>query len=205
VAPSIDDLRKRYRPGRRKKDDETETPGRGGRGSRSTRLCIRCKGEGTVGGDEFSKTAEVRCPRCGGTGIDPDTPHEERRPRRSGTEVDPEDLFLTPKEREEKRKKRVDPKALADKVRKKTGKKYKIVDDGRGHKDAVLYFGKYSGSKVSHLVADEDGRSYLLWVLKEGFEDELKEVVVHRLHLEGYDPAERMSDPRGTLPRRPPF
>ena len=54
---------------------------------------------------------------------------------------------------------------------KKRGGKYNITDDGT---DAHLLFGRNKGAKLSDLSKTRDGRSYLGWLIKEDFPQELK-------------------------------
>lgn len=96
---------------------------------------------------------------------------------------------------EEKRKQRMKPDAeeakggsarqarstggsLADKVKKASGKikrpRFTMSVDGE---DALLGFGRYSGSNVSDLARDEDGNDYLHWMIGQEFPDELKQVI----------------------------
>ncbi len=51
---------------------------------------------------------------------------------------------------------------------------YSVSLDG---KDALLNFGKHAGMRVSELAADADGRSYLDWILKSDFVNELLGIV----------------------------
>jgi hypothetical protein len=55
-----------------------------------------------------------------------------------------------------------------------TSRHYELLDGGT---DALLRFGKHAGSKVSALAARGDGRHYLLWLLEQGFPEDLKAVV----------------------------
>jgi len=63
----------------------------------------------------------------------------------------------------------------------KTGAKVKISVDGD---DAILSFGKHKGASISGLLGTEDGRSYLRWMLKQDFSDELLEVV--KKHMDAW-------------------
>jgi hypothetical protein len=57
---------------------------------------------------------------------------------------------------------------------KKRRKKHAILDKGD---DAILLFGKHSGSKISILAANVDGRDYLRWMTGQSFDVELLKVV----------------------------
>jgi hypothetical protein len=58
--------------------------------------------------------------------------------------------------------------------------KYSISSNGE---DALLLFGKFRGSRVSELVNKARGRSYLKWIIKHEFQNDLKEVCRYRLEL----------------------
>jgi len=51
----------------------------------------------------------------------------------------------------------------------------------RAHDDATIGFGKYSGTRVSVLANDEEGRGYLRWMLTQEFPEALLEIVRHAL------------------------
>lgn len=53
--------------------------------------------------------------------------------------------------------------------------RFEIIATREGKPDAILGFGKYRGSKVSELAKTEP--SYLTWILGEGFDDGLKDIV----------------------------
>ena len=46
-----------------------------------------------------------------------------------------------------------------------------------GNKDAVLLFGAKKGIKISDLVESNNGRNYLVWLLKEDFPKELHDII----------------------------
>lgn len=54
---------------------------------------------------------------------------------------------------------------------KKRGGKYRLTEDG---KDATLMFGRHKDSTLSDLSKTRDGRSYLVWLVKQDFPEELK-------------------------------
>lgn len=47
--------------------------------------------------------------------------------------------------------------------------------------DAQLKAGRYAGRSVSELAKSKDGRSYLRWILREDFPEELKGVIRHQM------------------------
>lgn len=77
-------------------------------------------------------------------------------------------------------KKHTTPLAKAMRAKKQAGQvgKYRISEDGE---DAVLLFGKHNGKKVSELFKDD--RSYLGWLFKQEFPDELIDVIKHQAQL----------------------
>lgn len=64
-----------------------------------------------------------------------------------------------------------------EKISAKPSGRYTISMDG---KDAVINFGKHKGKTLTSLAAGPD-RSYLDWMLNEGFPDDLKNVIKHIL------------------------
>lgn len=50
-----------------------------------------------------------------------------------------------------------------------------------GHGDATLSFGKHKGKTVGELASGPDGRSYLRWMLKQEFPEDLLEIVKSQL------------------------
>lgn len=58
--------------------------------------------------------------------------------------------------------------------------KYSISAEGD---DALLLFGKFRGNRVSELINTARGRSYLKWIMKREFQNDLKEVCRYRLEL----------------------
>lgn len=57
--------------------------------------------------------------------------------------------------------------------------KYTIASGGD---DAVLHFGKYSGSQVSDMAEESEGRDYLRWILRSGdFDRDLMDIVEYQL------------------------
>jgi hypothetical protein len=54
--------------------------------------------------------------------------------------------------------------------------RYTISMDGA---DATLHFGKWKGHRLSDMAKVPEGRSYMDWMLKEGFGADIKDVVNH--------------------------
>lgn len=56
--------------------------------------------------------------------------------------------------------------------------RYTVSMDGA---DAVLNFGKHKGLRISDLAKTDEGRSYMLWLLKEGmgFGEDLLGIIRH--------------------------
>ena len=63
---------------------------------------------------------------------------------------------------------------MAVMMAKKRNQKYAIMEQGG---DALLLFGKHSGSKVSLLASVPDGRDYLRWMMNQEFAPELLKVI----------------------------
>lgn len=57
--------------------------------------------------------------------------------------------------------------------------------------DALLLFGKFRGSRASELQRSPRGRTYLKWIIKNDFPDDLKSVCRYRLELWKRDKAKR--------------
>lgn len=86
----------------------------------------------------------------------------------------------SPEAQEEKPKRRDVPAAVPTRNR-KSGGRYKISSDGD---DALILFGKHSGSRVSEMVSDPDKKRYLkefVLASSSGFSEDLKSVVRHQL------------------------
>lgn len=55
--------------------------------------------------------------------------------------------------------------------------RWALSDDADGDEDGILQFGQHSGSNISDLAQDTDGRSYLRWLIRDGgFPKQLVEV-----------------------------
>lgn len=59
-------------------------------------------------------------------------------------------------------------------------RQFRISDDGT---DALFLFGKFKGSTAKQLVKSNRGRTYLRWIRKQDFPDDLKEVCRYQLDL----------------------
>ena len=59
-------------------------------------------------------------------------------------------------------------------------RQFRISDDGT---DALFLFGKFKGSTAKQLSKTTRGRSYLRWVRKGEFPDDLKEVCRYQLEV----------------------
>lgn len=74
---------------------------------------------------------------------------------------------------------------LAEKIKRRAARidgRYTISMSGS---DATLNFGKNSGELISRLATNPGGQGYLRWILKEGFPNELKEIVKEQLEKQG--------------------
>lgn len=58
--------------------------------------------------------------------------------------------------------------------------KAKFVISSEGD-DALLQFGKFRGGRISELVNTARGRTYLNWIMRHEFPEDLKEVCRYRL------------------------
>jgi len=180
----LTDLRKRYSKGKRPKRTPAGSKPRA-TGLPGQKACRNCDGTGKVlvdGGPSGRPPREVTCSRCDGTGIavDPDT----KGPRKRHVAIEEEHPGLAGGERDGTTKKKLDLKKIAERRAKVGRAKYTLVTDVAGREDAILLFGKHKGSKVSALAASRETRGYLMWMLDEGFDDELKRAVLVQLGMD---------------------
>jgi len=59
--------------------------------------------------------------------------------------------------------------------RSQRGGKYRLSGDGR---DAILLFGKYKDMEMSQVAKTDEGRSYLQWMMNQGFPPELVDLAM---------------------------
>lgn len=179
--PTLDELRARFKRGRAPKP----TAPRPAELPDGVAPCTACGGSGKVtitDGPSGRPLKPVKCGRCGGSGREPKDFGSEpaRKPR--GQEFVEEHPRLAGGDETERKKRKFDPKKFAERRMKVSRERYKLTADKRGRADAIIFFGKHKGSKVSDLATAEPG--YLMWILGETFDAELKHAIIQQLGLD---------------------
>jgi hypothetical protein len=79
-------------------------------------------------------------------------------------------------QREAKRKKEAEDAAAKLVVSTDRRAKYDLIKRGDGKTDCRLKFGKHKDALLSELAETPDGRSYLRWMLRQSFDEDLMAV-----------------------------
>jgi len=183
-VPTLDELRARFKRGRAPKPNAP----------RPVKLpdgvapCAACGGRGTVdidGGPSGRLPRSVKCGRCGGSGCEPKNFGAEPVEAKRGEEFVEEHPRLAGGDDDARAKRRFDPRKFAERRMKVSREKYKLATDAHGQADAIIFFGKHKGSKVSELAHAEP--KYLMWILGEEFDAELKHAIIQQLGLDAED------------------